>query len=282
MRRGDRGALRCWGTITGPGGRAVDLDALVPGDLGAVEQVTSESSTHLCALGVDRSVRCFGAYPRLIPAGTAIEWVDAESFVPPGMGPAQQLFDSMHHTCALLEDGELRCWGLHAALIPEPEVAAELGTVAQLVSLGSAVACARLTGGSVHCWGQQAPYGPLVPPADLEPTQQLAGVGGPAKGYRACALQNDGLMRCWSNGDQAAASVPSELGPATRMWLSDSVTCAQRTDGTLVCWGSDAQSVPESLGPVSHAAPLNSCAVDELGELNCWGRIRWRASDFRP
>jgi alpha-tubulin suppressor-like RCC1 family protein len=74
-----------------------------------------------------------------------------------GGGPAT----GFGHTCAVLADGTVRCWGSgifgqlgNGDLENSSTPVAVLGiTSASSLAVGSQHSCARLTGGSVRCWG---------------------------------------------------------------------------------------------------------------------------------
>lgn len=72
-----------------------------------------------------------------------------------------------NHSCALLDDGTLRCWGVSQAgklgygnedTIGDDELPASAGAVpvggsVVELSLGAHHSCARLEGASIRCWG---------------------------------------------------------------------------------------------------------------------------------
>lgn len=133
--------------------------------------------------------------------------------------------------CALLESGNVRCWGfgLFGALgygntnnVGDDETPASVGNVnvgspaAQIATGGNT--CARLTNGNVRCWGRadwglgymnQETIGDNETPASVgdvnigETVAQIA-VGG----NHACALLTSGALRCWG----PATSVSSATG----------------------------------------------------------------------
>ncbi|HEV8244894.1 MAG TPA: hypothetical protein VGP93_03965, partial [Polyangiaceae bacterium] len=133
------------------------------------------------------------------------------------------------HTCALLEGGQMRCWGNgypgqlgygDTENIGDDETPASVGTVdvgGSVVELTTATAhtCALLEGGKVRCWGAASAgelgYASSSIIGDDE-TPASAGdvdVGGDvmqvrANGYRTCALLADFNIRCWGKGDEGA------------------------------------------------------------------------------
>jgi hypothetical protein len=126
-------------------------------------------------------------------------------------------------SCALLEDGTLRCWGGPAAgygvgeIVGDDETPASMGPVAlpaPVVQIDASWrnACARLEDGAVYCWGDNSvgqlglghtdTIGDDETPLDAGPLD----LGGPAvaisvgAGY-ACAILDDGTLRCWGNNN---------------------------------------------------------------------------------
>lgn len=119
------------------------------------------------------------------------------------------------HTCALLEGGEVRCWGKNDcgqlgdgttkdSLAPVSVLGIE--DAVELVA-GASHTCARLRNNTVVCWGdnrrhqlaamatEQSTYPVLV--RALTGIRQLA-----AGGDATCARLRDGAVRCWGRNDR--------------------------------------------------------------------------------
>lgn len=132
-----------------------------------------------------------------------------------------------HHTCALLNTGRIKCWGLnsngqlglgdsnHRGDVPGEMGSAlpvtDLGANAKVESLamGSSHSCARLTSGAVKCWGTSS-NGALglgaITSRGAEPNQmgdrlEVVNLGGASSMIAAshehtCALVSD-VVLCW-------------------------------------------------------------------------------------
>jgi hypothetical protein len=139
-----------------------------------------------------------------------------------------------NHTCALLDNGKVRCWGtptsgpLGYAGGPEGPTPADAGdidvggTVTQITA-GTSHTCALLDTGAIRCWGDGS-------------------VG--ALGY---GNTND-------IGDDETPASAGDIdigGPAIQIDAGGGTTCAVRTDGALICWGNQGAKLGYgSVGPV--------------------------------
>jgi alpha-tubulin suppressor-like RCC1 family protein len=92
--------------------------ALVPA-LTGIRQVTL-GVAHSCALGIAGDVWCWGenryrqlGFPasNVCPSAFGTESCEPRPRRVPGLGAARQLSAGHDHTCALVEDGTVRCWG---------------------------------------------------------------------------------------------------------------------------------------------------------------------------
>ncbi|HKG35650.1 MAG TPA: hypothetical protein VKA89_04325, partial [Solirubrobacterales bacterium] len=183
----DTGQVRCWGQgglgQNGYPGNPVVGDDETPGsvgpvDLGAGRTATAISSTnqHTCAILDTRQVRCWGAgtVGRL---GYANENNVGDDETPGSVGPvdlaggrtARAITAGGAHTCAILDTGQVRCWGNagvgaigsgNTTTIGDnetpgsaPPVDIGTGRTAVAITAGGAHTCAILDTGQVRCWG---------------------------------------------------------------------------------------------------------------------------------
>jgi alpha-tubulin suppressor-like RCC1 family protein len=126
-------------------------------------------------------------------------------------------------SCALLDDGTVRCWGSPTpgygiGPVGDDEVPAEVGPVPlprKVVGIdaGTSGACAILDDGALYCWGDNLssalglghddPIGDDETPLDAGPVD----VGGPVREVSVgtqhiCAVLEDGTLRCWGRNDR--------------------------------------------------------------------------------
>ncbi len=196
------------------------------------------------------------------------------------------------HTCALLADGAVACWGAneHGQLGDgtttdrSTPVLAALPAPASAVGAGYVHTCAAVAG-QVYCWGDDT-VGELGTASRADPTLPglvpgVAGVtalaagggenGGVSRTYygHTCALSG-GAVWCWGAdesgqlGDGAfqvarpAAAPVSGLGSgATALSAGDRHTCAV-VDGAVLCWGADAAGQLGDGGSQDRALPVQA------------------------
>jgi alpha-tubulin suppressor-like RCC1 family protein len=299
----ESGTVRCWGSgPLGYGSSDVigDDSGETPGsggdvDVGGPVRHLASSRDHVCVALASGQVRCWG------PGGDKLGYGDGDDgFVGDNETPAQrgvvdvggdaiQVAAGTEHSCALLSDGAVRCWGAAGLLgtkavfsIGEGEAPAtgptiELGGAATQIVAGTNHTCALLEDKTVRCWGSvgegQLGYGNLEHIGDDETPEEVGAVpvGGPVVQVAAgeghtCALLEDKTVRCWGRGDdgqlgygddadvgyaQTPGSLPSPVdvgGDVEFIAVGGAHTCAVLTSGALRCWGANA------VGQLGHPA----------------------------
>ncbi len=208
------------------------------------------------------------------------------------------------HTCAVLESGQVVCWGRdevaslgilwdHAWAGPFGIAAVPNVPAARSVAVGRSTTCVVTREGKVVCWGKPwvtatpskgewnpDPVGPTVVPK-LDRVIQVS-----LSKAHACALRSSGDVWCWgpsdsvpfwlgaaAKGREAGASLPEKirgLGPATSLSSAELQTCAVLRDGGVSCWGLEGQpefdDEPGFFGP-RRVAGLKGVKRFELGKL---------------
>jgi cysteine-rich repeat protein len=213
---------------------AEDLSGLEDIDIGGVAVQVAVGNGHICALLDTGRVRCWGPNQKGQLGQGHTEYVGDDE--PPAAGALVELGADVvtlaaadYHTCALLENGEVRCWGsagrdeydgtitLDGELglgIPEHIGDDEVPLDVPALQVGGEVEqltpeCVLLRGGDVRCWGIQ-PSGYALGedhvvgdddvPADYPPID----IGGRAvqvtsNNVGACVLLDTGAVRCWGH-----------------------------------------------------------------------------------
>ena len=173
-------------------------------------------------------------------------------------GTIVQLSMGILHAAAVLDGGDVVCWG--GNFFGESNVPSDVGSgpsriPAVQVSAGEGHTAAVLADGSVRCWGENE-YGECsVPPWLGSPGHPVRSVH--AAVYSTTALMMDGSVVCWGNpaaADCDPASVIPETG-VQRLSVGNTHTIGLMDDGSIRCWGDDFHGqcdIPEGIGDRGH------------------------------
>ena len=365
----DDGSVKCWGT-NGYGqlgygdtrNRGDDQnemgDNLSTVDLGAGRRAVAVTAgyQHTCAVLADGSVKCWGmndsgqlGYGDDRNRGDELnEMGDNLSTVDLGGGRrAVAITAGLLHTCVVLDDGSVKCWGdstygqlgfWELSNIGDdqngmgdnlPAVVLGTGRRAVAVTAGQHHTCVLLDNGGVKCWGEgnrgQLGYGgqwdvldvrDILPEVDLGPGRRAVAVT--AGLHHTCVLLDDGSVKCWGyniygqlgygddimrgdGADEMGANLPAvDLGldrTAVSISAGGFFTCALLDDGSVKCWGQNIRGQlgqgdteergdgANEMGANLHAVNLgpgrtavsvsacnhHTCAVLDDWSVKCWG-----------
>ncbi|MEQ1701625.1 MAG: hypothetical protein ABMA25_16065, partial [Ilumatobacteraceae bacterium] len=342
------------GTVVLPGARA--------------SSALSAGGNHTCALLDNGTVSCWGialngqlGYANTnnigdneTPAGNSSINGGIVGFA--AARSATALATGESHTCALLDNGRVTCWGLNAngqlgygntttvGVIDFPStnsdfVALPNGRAATAIAAGAYHTCALLDNGTVTCWGVntngQLGYGntnvigdnetPDANPVNgglvaLPAGRTVAAVTG--GGNHTCALLDNGTIMCWGldNFGQLGYGNTNDIGDnetptanpvsggivalpagrtATAVTAGANHTCAALDNSTVTCWGSNVtgqlgygntNAIGDNETPAANpvdggivalpggrtalsltAGNFHTCAVLDNGAATCWG-----------
>jgi len=260
------GRVACWGDNANGGiGYATESVYFAPIEVPNLDGAVALAGGfhHTCAMRRRAEPVCWGnnAFGQLDPDAPLDAWVaEVRGF---HFDRARQIAAGMQHTCLLLEDGQVRCWGDNHY--------GQLGI------------------NSVEPPSRKNP--PNV--RDLAHVVQLA-----AGGNHTCALLDDGNLHCWGNNDRGQLGTGNtgfKPSPTRVQGLEDAVelvaglqhTCAVRRGGEVVCWGSNLDgragskrnvdvSTPHAVRPLRDVVQLAAghaftCALQRNGKVACWG-----------
>ena len=304
------GAVKCWGqggAQLGQGnndqaGQTVSSmgDNLAAVDLGTGKTATAIASGHgtTCALLNDGTVKCWGGGGSLgngndnSVGDDSGEMGDNLAAVDLGTGKtATALFGGSGYSCALLNDGTVKCWGYNvsgqlgqghtnrigdqAGEMGDNLAAVDLGTgkTATTIATGENEACALLNDGTVKCWGSNG-YGQLgqghsrelgddpgemgdnLAAVDLGTGKTATAITGGTGFF--CAVLNDGTVKCWgrNNGGRLGLGHTNRIGDQ---------------DGEM---GDNLAAVDLGTGKTATAIAAGSgyvCAILNDGTVKCWG-----------
>ncbi len=212
--------------------------------------------------------RALGVDSQPEPGGTTVP--SGEEVSPPAEGDFTAISSGASHTCGLLRDGTVTCWGANYEGQAEPPDGAFTA-----VASGRAFSCALDTAGSVRCWGDDS-SGQTDAPAD-----RFVSIA--AGGWHACAVRTDQTIACWGRNDRGQAD-PAE-GQFVAVAAGYYHSCGLQTDHTVVCWGDNddgqTDTPPETLMGLV-AGGWHSCGLGSQGTAKCWGSNGWGRTDAPP
>jgi len=220
----------------------------------------------------------------------------------------------LSHSCAVGSGNVVKCWGSNAtgqlgrgnttSSLTPVNVTSPPANIVQLRAGGNTT-CARTSAGAVWCWGDnssgQAGNGQVT---GMQTTpHQVSGITNAvdiAVGLdHACAALSTGGAVCWGSnghrqlGDNTATNSGTPrtvaLGGAlaVQVAVGDLHSCARISDGTVYCWGNNAENslavgaanngripaiVPGATSITSLAASGSAtCGVSSDHNVWCWG-----------
>jgi alpha-tubulin suppressor-like RCC1 family protein len=258
------GGVRCWGwggnsdlefigAALGYGNLESVGDDETPASVGDIDVggpavALAVADKHTCVVLEGGAVRCWGNADEFEDDyGGRLGYANAEDIgddetpasagdVDVGGAPAVAITAGWMHTCALLEGGTVRCWGVarngqlgygNGEDIGDDETPASagdvpLGGVAVAISAGYHHTCALMDSGGVRCWGSgnrgalghgnEDNIGRVNTPADFGEVD----IGGVAVqvsvgGAHTCALLDGGAIRCWGYANYGQLGYANEL-----------------------------------------------------------------------
>lgn len=266
----DDGRLGCWGMGARPrgsqgtdsvGGMQGDIENLIPVSFGTDVAVRAVSAgyAHACAVLENNTAWCWGEPSKNGRLGIGADGAAGTSvplrvtFDHVGMGAPLDVRTGLYHSCALLANDAIACWGCNVAgalglrgddpslkpvldacqvgaadrpvLATEVQAALAGAHIVQLVSGGNHN-CVLLADRSVRCWGENQ-VGQLGVPfdGDAHPAPIVVKMNGDvlraveiaSAASQVCAVTDTGAVVCWGDNTfgQAGfgACVPTETLP---------------------------------------------------------------------
>ncbi len=318
------GRVLCWGT-NGYGATAQSTFgyAITPTPVGASKDWSEvwAFGESTCASKLDGSVMCWGGQE----LGSFGLGTTASLAMPTPLAKSMtKVAPGRFHACGLTPAGGIECSGnggsgnlglgttSNATTFGPINSAGKpwAGLVWTNVASGESASCALSSTGALYCWGSNC-YGQVDATTTTSTLSNLALVA-PALGNgwtnlavgqnHHCGTRADGSLRCWGrnrdgqigNGKAEESSCTIKTGPfdhgtgwSTSIAAGVSHTCAVKADGTLWCWGDNAngqlgddttaaKTVPVAVGTAKDwsriaAGNATTCGLRTSGALYCWG-----------
>lgn len=286
---------------------------------------------HSCALRQDGKVKCWGRNNvGQLGLGNTSQLGDSPSemgaslpFVDLGSGrTAIQLALGISHSCALLDNFKVKCWGGNnygqlglGDLNPRGDGPNEMGDSLSYVNFGTSKAkaistagdhtCALLDDGKMWCWGDNSfsqIYSGGTPAATPVQAALSADIAEMAPGWgHTCARLNTGTaydVKCWGdntyrqlgNGGNASSATPTTVAGSASSGLKlvpgAYHNCVHTYSG-LVCWGANdygqrgvgtmtTTNTPTSIAGAFYRLLVHgyehACGINKASSaINCWG-----------
>ncbi len=274
------GSVWCWGQNSSSqvGDGSFDQRTTpvpVAGTFGNGAVSVQAGGSHSCLLREDGTVWCWGGNASGQTGSSSLGNTSTPAEVTSLGGLAAiQVTAGAAHTCVLLVDRTVRCWGDDSSgqlgdgtpggssAVPVSPVG--LSDVIS-VSAGATHSCAVRSDGTARCWGDNSggllgrgtTGGPVATPG---PVVQLAGATSIHAGrFHTCATLPGGAARCWG------ANSSNQLGDGTTTASSVPVTVLRATPSG---------DVPATGIQSLAAGGFHSCSVSREGLVDlglCWG-----------
>ncbi|MGK5092585.1 Calx-beta domain-containing protein [Deltaproteobacteria bacterium TL4] len=214
----NEGSLFCWGDgFYGQlGNDSSVMKQSIPIKVKNINEVQSVAlgEHHSCGVVKSGEVYCWGIKDYAQQGRVALHEKNGIPEKIEGIKDAIEISAGLHHTCVLLKNRKVQCWGegkygqlgdgkLEGSL--KPVFVSALAEVSQLAS-GESHNCALLNNGDVHCWGRgtegqlkkgglkNEPVPILVTPENIMQIQYLA-----AGGSSTCIITATGDVSCWGS-----------------------------------------------------------------------------------
>ena len=257
------GAAYCWGSNgSGALGTGESLQPTKPVLVldGRSYTAISAGGEHTCAIETGGTLYCWGANGHGELGITSSEECAGVGKVGSGYpctrAPAavtdRPTFTAVsaggNHTCGLVADGTVFCWGLIGTHNSRDTVRVPGDHRFASIASGSDMACGLAELGAAYCWGRNSnglgdglttESDVPVPVAGGQAFAQLSIYPG-SYFTRSCGVTTQGELYCWGWGD--TWPTPTRIGDSIT-WASvdvgDGHACGMTVEGVAYCWGSN-------------------------------------------
>jgi alpha-tubulin suppressor-like RCC1 family protein len=227
----------------------------------ATALATGASGEHTCVIVAGGQVKCWGynEYGQL--GDNTLVPIQRTPVTVVGLTGATALASARSHSCAIVAEGQVKCWGYNGSgqlgdgtLNHRRTPVTVTGlTGATALAAGNGHTCALVANGQVTCWGAngagQLGDGTRINAPTPVSVTGLTGVTALVAGAgHTCALVLGGQVKCWGNNWYG------QLGDGTSFEAWTPVTVVGLTDATAL-----------------EAGASHTCAIAAGGQAKCWG-----------
>jgi alpha-tubulin suppressor-like RCC1 family protein len=225
--------LRCWGALNNGFCGYAGTPTAITGAVNVAE--VAIGYYHACYVDTAGAVKCWGTNTSgVLGNGVSSTSCQVAPVAALLSEPVAKLSLGHSHTCALLQNGSVKCWGdntykqtgqTSGTSVKTPNLVPGLKEAVKDISTGYRHTCALTTGGAVKCWGFNLFSGSLgvnsyqmfstaVPQDALGLSMHVKKLkGGP---WLTCAITEDDFIKCWGHSGDISISgwllrVPTEV-----------------------------------------------------------------------
>ncbi|MEM4680507.1 MAG: DUF2341 domain-containing protein [Nanopusillaceae archaeon] len=308
------GSIACWGWNNyGQLGDGTTTDKYTPVLVQGINNAVAISTGrwHTCALLSNGSIACWGYnnYGQL-GNGTFGGYSTTPVLVQ-NINNAVAISTGDSHTCALLSNRSIACWGYNNYGQLGDGTTTNKNTPVLVQNINNAVAiaagwghtCALLSNGSIACWGNnyngQLGDGTTTSKSTPVLVRNINNAVAIATGgAHTCALLSNGSIACWGNnyygqlGDgtttnRASPVLVRNINNAVAISAGGAHTCALLSNGSIACWGingagqlgdgtNTTRLTPVLVQNINNAVAISTgdshtCALLSNGSIACWG-----------
>lgn len=276
-------------------------------DITGVESIAAGGDT-TCAVKLDHTLWCWGSLPSSVAAdSTTVLRSDSVVPVQVPLNGVRRVTVGTGHSCAVLGDASLWCWGnnKYGQLGNRSRISSITPVKVPITSVttadtGTFHTCAIRTTGSVWCWGSNK-YGKsgggrssvLTTPVAVPRIRATDIATGDAF---SCAVSVTTRVRCWgrNNFGQLGVKVGTRISGVTNTRFTgaesvaagDEFVCASTPTAVTSCWGRNlwgqlgngsyiARYVPQRIVPVAAVGSITALAT---GPSHACATTSWRGA----
>jgi alpha-tubulin suppressor-like RCC1 family protein len=263
------GEVRCFGSNNegqlGNGNNTASKTAVTVSGLSSSAIALAVGRDHACVIVTGGDVKCWGANDGGQLGDGTHGSADTPLTVASIGRPAVALAAGSSHTCALLDDASVVCWGANdSGQLGDgtnddrsaPTTVDGLPSGVTALSAGLAHTCA-LAGGKVYCWGAND-LGQLGDGTDTGSTSPVAvdGLDSAAQldtgASHTCVVDSGGMVSCWGagasgqlgDGINASSTTLVQVDSLSAITIVEVAgggthTCARTQGANVKCWGAN-------------------------------------------